>query len=407
MMLPTTQKQKQTLLSSFLAVFFLFTTLTLPLQSSAEAPATTQVAATTSYTLTDVVYENAYGSITYPAFFGSGDPQIDMAVNAAIFSEGKIDEKVAILNALTEDGWGLEMTYDYYLKGPILSILLDVKGDMGKGQYGQQYSPITYNLSTGKAITPEEVFSDVSGASSYMEEILEAELYPTLSGYMTNDALTPIPLNHFTIDDWGITFYYPSKDFSYLSGISGSVHFLFSELESYLNFKKESPLLSLDIKEQLRLSEENVQSIRQAVTTGAFPFLPVPIGVPLPQVIDAYRLLSDPDLFPSGRFIHIEDPLFRDIWLITDSLHQDFANSIVQGIRTTRGNLFGLIVGKTTQKEWQKALGEPDSSIVLDKDAAYDYWLEPGTSDYYRFGNHQLRLHSDEKGVLSCMMILQ
>ena len=358
-------------------------------------------------TLTDVVYENEQGTITYPVFFGSNDPQVDMAVNVAIYSQGKIDQRINTLNALKKDGWGLEVSYQAFLKENLLSLVISALGDMGSGWNGQEYASITFDLLQGKAVTAQQLFLDADEAFTYMETILEEDLYPSLSGYMTHDALTPMPKNRFFIDDKGITFYYEPQKFSYLSGYSGSIHFLFSELEPYLNLKTGSVLSVIGIGETLSLSEKSLPLIEEAVKKGSLPQVPVAIGDPLPQIIEAHRLLSDPDNFPGGRFIHIEDPLFRDVWLMTDSLYQGYDQSIVQGIRTTRGNLSGLITGNTTQQEWQKVLGEPQSSIVIDEQTAYEYWLVPGTSDYYSYGDYQLRLHCDEQGLLACIMVIQ
>ena len=52
-------------------------------------------------------------------------------------------------------------------------------------------------------------------------------------------------------------------------------------------------------------------------------------------------------------------------------------------------------------------LGEPDASVALNEDDAYAYNLETGTSDYYNYGAHQLRLHADAEGVLRNIFITQ
>ncbi len=362
---------------------------------------------TTQYTIAPILHENEFGSISYPVFFGSSDPQIDMAINTAIYTEGKIDQRIQTLNTLDKEGWGLQVDYEYFLKGDVLSIVINAFGDMGKGWQGQEFTPLTYDLLTGEKITLDQLFSKKEEAITYMENVLEEEVYPTLSGYMTNDALTPLPEKFFFINPLGITFYYLPADFSYLSGYSGSAHFLFSEIEPYLNLDENSLLFSLDIPQTLNLQADSKEKIAQSVTQGKLQQTPITLGDPLTDIIQKHRLQSDPDNYPGGRFIHIEDPLFRDVWLMTDNLYTGYDQSILQGIRTTRGNFYGLITGKTTQKQWQEVLGLPDSSIAIDEKTAYEYWLVPGTSDYYVFGNYKLRLHSDEKGILSAIMVME
>lgn len=384
---------------SLSALLFPFNNCALAETQAAEPVAT--------YTLTDTVYKNDHGKIVYPVFFGSNDPQTDMSINISIYTEGKIDQRITTLNALEEGGWGLDVSYAAFLENSLLSITLNALGDMGNGWNGQEYGVVTFDLLNGKAVAPDELFTDADDAFTFMETVIDETLYPTLSGYMTNDAITPIPRTYFAMNTLGITFYYEPEAFSFLSGYSGSTHFLYSELEPYLLLKSDSLLTRLGVKESLSLSQESLPLIEEAVKKGTLPQVPVAIGDSLSKVINSHRLLSDPDNFPGGRFIHIEDPLFRDVWLMTDNLHSGYDQSSIQGIRTTRGNLYGLITGKTTKDQWQKILGEPKSSIEIDEKTAYEYWLDPGTSDYYNYGDYQLRLHANEKGILSCIMVMQ
>ena len=80
---------------------------------------------------------------------------------------------------------------------------------------------------------------------------------------------------------------------------------------------------------------------------------------------------------------------------------------MVQGIRADRANFYGLCVGTTTREQWQAVLGAPDASVTLSEDDAYAMNLADGTSDYYNYGAHQLRLHADAEGVLRSIFITQ
>ena len=124
-------------------------------------------------------------------------------------------------------------------------------------------------------------------------------------------------------------------------------------------------------------------------------------------VVDAYRQLTDPDYYPGGRFFHLEDPAFRDIYVMTDALTSGYESSQVNGIWAYRMNLYGICVGKTTMEQWREALGQPESSVTMDDAAAYEYWMVAGISDYYTMGAYKLRLHADESGSLYCLQLIK
>ena len=96
----------------------------------------------------------------------------------------------------------------------------------------------------------------------------------------------------------------------------------------------------------------------------------------------------------------------RGIWLLTDAMTEAYETNKILGIRADRLNLFGLQAGDANRDEWLSLLGEPANSVYLDESKAMDYLLPPGQSDYYTFGEHQLRLHSNEEGTLVSVWLL-
>lgn len=101
----------------------------------------------------------------------------------------------------------------------------------------------------------------------------------------------------------------------------------------------------------------------------------------------------------------LEDASFRGVWLLTDALTRSWDKSTVQGIRCDRVSLYGLLSGHTTIEAWREALGEPDATVQVDAERAQSWRIVPGTSDYYVFGEHRLRLHADESGVLTTLFL--
>ena len=124
------------------------------------------------------------------------------------------------------------------------------------------------------------------------------------------------------------------------------------------------------------------------------------------EAVDTYRELADSDFYQDGRLFQLEDAAFRGVFPLTDNLSESWDTSIIRGIRADRANVRGLMCGVTTVGQWRAVLGTPDATVVLDADAADAYRLEAGTSDYYTAGEHQLRLHADESGVLRALFLL-
>jgi hypothetical protein len=355
--------------------------------------------------LTPVETKNEFGSVTYPTL--SGYPGVQDAINQAIYDKAQIAVRLETLQGLKADGWGLQVDYRSTLQNDVLSVLVSALGEMENGRMGQVYTSVNFDLLTGKSIAPEDLFTDVEGAFSYMEGKLDEEVAPSLSGYTENDQLTPIPRDNFFLTSQGVTFFYPQDQFSMLSGYSGGCSFFWYELKDYLNLSEGSPLNKLGAGDYLALSPDSAGPIGEAVKAGQLPGIDARIGENLTDVFDQYRLLVEPDYYPGGRFFELEAPEFRGVWLLSDALTESYDASQMQGIRADRVNLYGLQPGVTTREEWQAVLGQPESTTELDEYTAEDYRLPAGTSDYYRFGDNQLLLHADETGTLVSVQLVK
>lgn len=375
--------------------------LVLNMQALAEQKAQNQAQ------ITPVVAQNNYGSVTYPVLNGHLDASIQDAVNKAIYDTAQIETRLNTLNRLEEGGWGLQVNYKDSIINNILSVSVSAYGEMPGGRMGQTYSTVNYDLATGRPITVSDLFADVEGAFSLMEQKLEDEVRPQLSGYLENDALTPIPRDNFFLTPDGITFYYPQDLFSLLSGYSGGCSFDYYELKDYLNVSEGSILSTLGAGEFLNITPDTATRVAQDAAAGKLPGIGAAIGDSLMKRLDEYRLLVEPDYYPGGRFFEVEAPELRGVWMLTDALTESYDQNQVLGLRADRINLYGIQTGITTIDEWRTALGQPESSAEIDETTAEDYRLSAGTSDYYTFGENKLRLHANMEGVLESVQLLR
>lgn len=358
-------------------------------------------------TFESVTNANDMGSVTYPQLTGYALEDVQNTINQDIYTKSEIASHLEILADLDQGGWGLQVTYTGAIEKDVLSVLISAIGEMPSGQFGQTYTTVNYNLSAGTPIAVSDLFTDEESAFAFMEQQLEDNLRPELSGYLENDGLSPIPRDNFFLTPYSITFYYPQDQFSMISGYSGGCTFYYYELKDYLRLDAGSPLALLGVGDTLSITGNTAALTKQTVEEGVLPGIPARLGDSLISILDEYRLLVDPDYYPGGRFFELEAPEFRNAWLLTDDLTESYDQSLVLGIRADRINLYGIQPGVTTKDEWRMVLGTPNQTVALDESTASDYRLPAGESDYYTFGANTLRLCADESGLLASVHILR
>lgn len=331
--------------------------------------------------------------LRYPQLSGMADSQLEKRINDEIVLLSKVTEHMVTLVTLGQTPWNLKVDYKADVtEDGIFSAVLSARGKMGRERDGHAYTAFTYDLSTGERLALSDVFTNVEEAVERMEAIAEESLSEELNGYMEFSQIIPLPEESFTLNESGITFYYPREQFSLLSGISGACHFTREELSGLWQERFEPQKLS---------KADMAQAIRQSVAEGCLPQVPVKMGQRMQEVCDTYRLLRTPDEFPGGKYFVMEDPLFRGALVISDALE----SKAVEGVQLKRGALHGLTIGTSTQEEWRNVLGEPEETIDFTENMAYDYNLPSGQVDIYHFGENELRLHADEAGVLCAIQI--
>ncbi len=353
--------------------------------------------AETPVTVHDMAMDMMGSSIHYPQLTGLDDPQAQASVNAAIMEAGQINARIARIAALQNAPVKLNVRYAYTLAGDLFSCAILADGAVENSRATQVWASVNLDLRTGEALPLDGLFTDAEAARAFLEAYLDEQVVPDLSAHLDAGTLTPIP-ETWTVSPTGLTLYYDIGAFRTLSDRAGTVTILWSE------FPADLPALDL-ARTHLTFPADAKADVAAALETGSFPGMPASLGQPMQELIDTYALLNDPDIYEGGRMIALEDGAFRQAWLLTDALTEDFDQSVVQGVRADRLNFLGLCTGVTTLDGWRAALGEPDTTLAVDDISAEGWRLVPGTSDYYTLGGYRLRLHADENGVLRSVFL--
>ena len=343
--------------------------------------------------------------VHYPKLTGMADEAIQGSVNDQLVEKADIASYLVTLSLLEPDGLGLTVDEQSTLHGDLFSTVLSAKGRMSGGREGHVYTALAYDLQTGTQIAPEQLFTAPDEARAWMEERLTATYADELSGYLESGELTPLPMNNFSLDDDGVTFYYPASQFSLLSGYSGACEFHFDELYEFLDLSEDSVLSRWGVKQDALTADEQRERITALLSTGTLPGAKARIGDSVAELVAQYRLLREPDQYPGGRYFQLESAPFRQILLLSDALQKGYDQSVVAGIRSMRCNLFGLATGTATRQEWRDVLGTPESTVVFDEAKAYDYSLPACQADYYTIGEYQLCLFADADDLLYAVQL--
>lgn len=334
--------------------------------------------------------------ISYPQLDGLADPVVQERINSDIVLSANVSGMLMTLVTLDPETQLLSMDYEIcLLNDELFSVIISAKGRQPGKRDGHTWTAMTYDLSTGEKLTLDRLFKDADAAAEKMEAMAEVSLSEELNGYMESSDIVPLPRNSFTLDETGITFWYPQEQFSFFSGFSGACQFWYEELDG----------LWLESSVPERTDEQIRSAIEAAVSNGSLPGVPVKMGERMQAVCEAYRLLRTPDEFPGGRYFLMEDPRFREVCVLSDALYADYGQSVVEGVQLRRGGLGGLLVGRTEQGQWQKVLGQPEKTVAFTENMAYDYNLPAGSYDVYRYGENELRLYADNNGILCAVQI--
>lgn len=360
-------------------------------------------AAAEGVSLEAVTAEQGDSRVSYPQLSGMGNAFVQDSVNAQIreTAQPHLDTLAALGTGL---GGSLQAGYETWILPSatghdLLGVLLYAQGKLPGGRSGHQLVPMAFDLANAQAVAGEDFFLDAAQAQAKLEEMTDAAFSDSLSNYLDVSALAPFPIGRAVPTGEGILFCYPVRGMAWLSGKSASIFYLYHELAPLLDLAGGSPLGDAGIAGKLRPSPESGRLIGETAQAGRLPGLDAALGGGLDALIERHSLLHDPEGFPGGEKIQLEDDRYRGTALITAD------GQTVSGLLSRRMNLFGLTTGAATRAEARQALGEPAGTLPMDEAAAELYGLSAGEMDTYRFGNNDLRMVFSRDGILDAVWL--
>ncbi|MBQ9264816.1 MAG: hypothetical protein IJ189_11510 [Clostridia bacterium] len=373
--------------------------------------------------VTDVDGESG-SYVRYPTL-ASEDPTFSAAVekiNQAIAKKAHIPAYLQLLSTITPGSSGLRMDFSLGAairhtdgQGPCiddryLSILFSVEGKMLTGRPSHAYYPMTFDLFTGEEITFDQLFTDPDGAKSFIETYLENEVEPTLSTYLENNQLFPVPYDRFFLDSFGhVMLAYENSQLSFLSGTSGAVSFRYSQLSPWLDLSDDGIVAHTPWQMYVMTPEQTDAQRSEAMWTwlknNACLIVANPsisLGTSMELVLKDFHATTDSGYYPNGAYFEVEEPVFRGALILTDENEER-----IIGIQTNQIDLYGISTGATTLEEAEGFLGNaPVSRMELNEAAAEIYHVCPGHMLIYpltRAGDQSpmtLTLYADEEGIV-------
>lgn len=297
-------------------------------------------------------------------------------------------------------GAELAQSGEVYAAGNVVSLILRWNGTQTDGTAGSAVRALVLDRTTGEEIRMEQLFSDADAAFDAMETIIENDVLSQLSDYMEYSELLPMPRDNYAIDAYGLTVFYPDDSYRYFDEQSGAVQFAWYELADYIG--EDSPAYAL------AHGQGDMNALADAAQNGRLPgpMERAAIGQKLGEVLSAYTLLTDPDYTKDSQVYLFEEAALRG-WAveIPKYAETDEADTPISAIRTTRADICGLTIGKTTKDELIERLGEPKETRSYDADSAADRMLEAGESLFFELSGRILQAHVNENGVLSCLIL--
>lgn len=395
--------------------------LTLLLAVSLPAPAEENAPALGTVTAQKETLRGASDSfVSYPVLASSDESQaaVIQRVNHAIRQKARIQEYSQLLSAIAEGSQGLRMDYSLALPygnvelgwpaARYVSILFSAQGKMLSGRPSQVYYPMTFDLLTGEEVPFERLFADPDGAKALIEETLMNEIAPTLSTYLENSDLLPVPFDRYYLDGQGnLILVYENSQLSFLSGFSGAAAFRYSELWDALDTSEAGvpmqilwhPDKYLDVPMKASLGEKNGEWTFNDALYGLG--VDLYLGDPLEETLARFRAAADSGFYPGGAYYEVEEAALRGTLILTDE-----SEETVTGILTSRVDHFGIETGKTTlEKAVVLMEAEPLIRLPMTEAAAEMYRVCPGTAAVYRYKDQKDRnvsftLYADEEGVV-------
>jgi len=281
------------------------------------------------------------------------------------------------------------------------SVCFTQTGKIRFGRYGQVTHTMLVNLTDGTEAAADAVFGEMQALSSFLDEYVEFEVLPALNTYLDASELLPVPLDAICFAADGLTVHYPADRFSFFSGNSGAIEIKYHELTDAARAAVQ-PAVQLPLAAQ----EDTAAVVLACAAKGALAGVE---GVTLEDkrsdVLQRFGTLTDPDYIAGGEIYEVEEPRMRGVHFITARDAQADEDALLQGIRSQRVNMHGLMTGISLRSECIDTLGAPESSVTLDASAAESYRVAAGCVDSYPAGEYILQLYYDAADVLFAAQI--
>ena len=343
--------------------------------------------------------------LAYPEVTGLADEALQAAVNERILADTDVPKYLDRISQLISSGT-LTVRWLGGVYGEIFSCSVYAEGAVVSPRYDYIWTSANIDLRDGHEITLEELFTDPAKGLEAVTEYLEWNVAPELSAHLLNGNVTPLP-ERFALTGRGLILLYSRDQWTTLSDRAGDLMIGWNEIEEHLDLSEGSVLWRAGVPASLTMTEESLDALREAAEAGAIPDLPVRLGGSVREAVETWRLLNDPDGWEGGRMFALDGGRFRNVYLLTDDLTEDWDQSVIQGIRLDGGCLFGLRIGQSRAEEWHQELGEPEMTVAFDAEKADAWRTVPGTRDYYDWGGYRLQLHSDAEGVLVSVILTE
>ncbi len=344
-------------------------------------------------------------SIIYPVITGLEDEELEKTVNDRILADTGVTDYVVRMSQLISGG-RLRVNWRGAILRDIFSCAVSAEGAVTSPRSSFVWSWSSIDLRDGREILWEDLFTDPEMAREWIEAWLEEEIEPELSAHLLNGNVIPLP-EGFYLTQRGLVLLYSSEQWNTLSDQAGDLLVGWNEIQDVLDLAEGSVLDRIGAGDMLNLTEESLIYLQDMTAEGVIPELPVRLGGSVREAVENWHLLIDPDLYENGRMISLESGMFRNVFLLTDYLSEDWDESRIDGIRLDSGCLFGLRIGQTTEEEWHQILGEPNMTVIFDEEKAEAYRTVCGKHDYYTWGGHGFQLHSDESGILVSVILVK
>ena len=379
--------------------------------------------------LSSEIDESGDSYVRYPEFFTDDEALLPaiQSINDAIQEKARIPEYVQLLSTVMPGSVGLRMqcslsitgireedAEEFFIQDRYVSLLFSAEGKMLSGRPSQVYYPMTFDLLTGEEVTFDQLFSDPEGAKAFIEEYLEEKVEPTLSTYLENSEIFPVPYDRFWLDDFGhLILYWENGQLSFLSGYSGAVSFRRSELAPYLDLTENGviPHLMYDRYIVSKTPEEQAENLWSLLGGGVLIAGSPTVNVGMSDLETYAGILhftTDSGYYPGGAYLEAEEPILRGALILTDE-NEDRIIGILSG----NTDVFAIHTGETTLSDAVSFLGrEPDITIEMNEDAAEIYCVCPGTAAVYHVepqpdgSAYEFTLYADSDGIVQFVRLM-